>query len=420
SRRRARAAGAAAPAPGAGASAVEARATALVGVGALHEALAVLHGVPTGTAAALARRLEGQLAFEEALRAEVEAGYRDGHLHPSGGGGPPLARVLARVAQAARVHLVPEEAARLTDPRAGLREVGLVGAWLDHRVQGSAPLVQHFRAYGRYLVLGQRNGEPVEAIVFSLAALVPQARIEVRGQALAHDLALGYDRVLRSFVDAQAGGLAGACLPDGLWLDADAALEAQHEALAPLRRDPSLAEAAARLPLPAADGPRGRTALDDPAGLRLRLLAAHQRLAPGERWASLATLQAHEEGHVLDLRRHLPLWRGLPATLGLLAREGFAFARFEAALERRAQLAALASSPVPYLVLAEMVDRLPAEERDGDPHSVGYREGLARLVAHVAARPDLYPQVDRSRLVLAQLDRLSPQQLKAAARAVLD
>ncbi|MFM8979878.1 MAG: hypothetical protein ACKOSS_05390, partial [Planctomycetia bacterium] len=76
---------AAAPAPGAGASAVEALATALVGVGALHEALAVLRGVPTPTAAALARRLEGQLAFEDALRAEVEAGYRDGHLHPSGG-----------------------------------------------------------------------------------------------------------------------------------------------------------------------------------------------------------------------------------------------------------------------------------------------------------------------------------------------
>lgn len=410
----------AASAPGAPPPAIVALAQALVGLGALHEAQAVLRHAPSPGAQALDRRIEGQLALEQALRSEVEAGYRAGHTQPAGGAAVPLAGVLERVAQAAAAHLVPEEAARLAQPREGLREVGLVGAWLDHRVHSSAPLVQHFRAYGRYLVVGQRDGEPVEAIVFALATLVPQAPVEVRGVRMAHDLALGYDRVLRSFVDAQGGGLAGACLPDGLWLDADAALEAQHEALAPLRRDTGLVAAAEALPLPAADGPQGRLALHDPAGVRLRLLAAHARGAPGERWASLATLHAHEEGHVLDLRRHLPLWQGLPATLGLLAREGFAFARFEAALERRAQLVALAASPHPYLVLAEMVERLPAEERDIDPHSRGYVDGLARLVAHVAARADLYPQVDRARLVLPQLDRLSPQQLQAAARAVLD
>lgn len=411
----------AAPGPQAPPEAVEALAAALVAVGALPDAQHVLAGVDTPGARALARRVEGQQAFERVLREEVETGYRAGHMVAQGRPqGASLARVLARMAAAAVQHLAPEEAQRLSVPGAGLREVGLVGAWLDHRVHSEAPLVQHFRAYGRYLVLGQRSDGPVEAIVFSLAALVPAAPVTVRGQALQHDLALGYDRGLRSFVDAQGGGLAGACLPDGLWLDADAALEAQHEALAALRRDPSLVEAASAMPLPAADGPRGLAALDDPGAVRLRLLAAHQRASPHERWAGLATLAVHEEGHVLDLRRHLPLWQGLPSTVRLLAREGLSATRFEAALERRAQLWALAASPHPYLVLAEMVERLPAEERDADPHSLGYRDALARLVAHVAADAGRYPQVDRTRLVLAQLDRLAPAQLQAAARALLD
>jgi hypothetical protein len=408
---------AAAPGSQAPAPARLAFAQALIGLGALEDARHVLRALPDAQSAAVLARLEGHLAFEGALKREVEAGYRAGNLKQAPRS---VDALLAEVARLAARHLAPDEAAALRAPQAGLRRVAMLGAWLDHRARSTAPLVAHFRAYGRYLVFGQRADQPCEAIVLSLAVLVESAPLTTRGQRHKHDFALGYDRVLRSFIDAQGGGLAGACLPDGLWLDADAALDSEHDVRSLLRRDPSLLEAARRMPLPRADGPEGPFALFDQGGVLVRLLAAYVARNPQGRWGSLGTLHAHENGHVIDIRRHLPLWNGLPATLSLLAREGLSFARFEAELERRAQLASVIDAPDPDLALAEMIEMLPAEEHEPEAHAAGYRNGLDRIVRHVWSRPDLYPQIDRSARVLPQLDRLSLEQLRRAARAVVD
>jgi len=390
---------------------------ALVGVGALEEARHVLAPLSDSEGAGLRARLSGHLAFESALRREVEAGYRAGCCKQEPAS---IDVLLLRVGVLARQHLAPAESAALARPQTGLRRVALLGAWLDHRARSQAPLVQHFRAYGRYLVLGQRADQPCEAILLSLGVLLEAAPLLTRGQHHTHDFALGYDRAIRSFLDAQGGGLAGACLPDGLWLDADAALDAEHDVRALLRRDPALLEGARRQPVPPADGPEGPFGLGDTGGVLPRLLARYVERTPGGRWGSLGTLHAHENGHVIDIRRHLPMWRGLPSTLALLLREGLSSTRMEAVLERRAQLASVIDAPDPDLALAEMVELLPAEEHEPEAHAAGYRDGLARLVRHVWARPDLYPEIDRSRRVLPQLDRLSNDQLRGAARAVVD
>jgi hypothetical protein len=154
--------------------------------------------------------------------------------------------------------------------------------------------------------------------------------------------------------------------------------------------------------------------------VHLRLLARYAARQPAGRWGSLGTLHAHENGHVIDLRRHLPFWRGLPATVSLLASVGFAPPRMEAVLERRAQLAAVIDAPDPDLALTEMLDMLPAEEVEPEAHAAGYRQALDLMVRHVWSRPDLYPEIDRARRVLPQLDRLSLEQLRRAARAVVD
>ncbi len=407
----------AAPDAGAPASARLALAEALVGVGALEDARHVLEALPHGDGVGLRTRLLGHLAFEDALRREIEAGYRAGCRKQVS---LSIDALLTRIAALARRHLTPQESAALAAPQTGLRRVALLGAWLDHRARSQAPLVKHFRSYGRYLVLGQRADQPCEAILLSLGVLLEAAPLVTRGQRHRHDFALGYDRVIRSFLDAQGGGLAGACLPDGLWLDADAALDAEHDGRALLRRDPALLEGARRQPLPTLDGPDGPFGLGDTGGLLPRLLARYVERTPGGRWGSLGTLHAHENGHVIDIRRHLPLWRGLPSTIALLLREGLSSARMEATLERRAQLASVIDAPDPDLALAEMVEMLPAEEHEPEAHAAGYRDGLALLVRHIWSRPDLYPEIDRSRRVLPQLDRLSNEQLRRAARAVVD
>lgn len=391
----------------------ETLARALVALGALEEAQVIARRGPRGQDA-LADRLGRHLALEAALRALVEQGYRDAAHHRVP---PDLLAFRRALHDAARRLLPPADAAAFAPEVGGLKSLGPLGAWLDHGALRPAPIVAYFRGYGRYLVLGQRREQPVEAILLALGYLAPAAPLAPRREAHRHDTAIGYHRVVRAWLDAQGGGLAGACLPDGLWLDAEAALDAEHDVRAGLALDPALSEAAAAIPAPPADGRRGPFAMGDPAGLAYRLARRYVATPRGDRWGSFRTLRAHESGHVIDLRRHLPIVRGLPATLALLASVGFASKRMEAVLERRAQLTALLDAPDPALALYEMVALLPAVEREPEVHAAGYRDGLARLVHHVWARPDAYPQIDRTRALLPQLDRLSDDQLRRAAWA---
>lgn len=406
-----------APGPVAGEARRFRLARALVEVGALAEARAVLADLPGEAARALASRLDGQLAFVDALEAWLEGGYRKGHRHEDPPGFDEALRVVA--ALAAR-HLPREEAAAFAQPTKGLREVSFVGCWLDHSTDTTSPVVAHFRRYGSYLVFGQRAGQPVEAVLLSLASLTRGEEIRTRGHRLRQDVAIGYDRRLRPFVAARGGDLGGACLPDGIWMDADSVRSVEHGLRRAATRDPGAVAIARRSPrLLDADTPEGPFALGDPAGVGERLALRYLERKPDDPWGSLRTLRAHECGHLVEIRRHLPIARGLPSSAALLVSSRLSLAVAEMELERRAQLAAVAESPDPDLALAEMLVLLPVVAREPDPHDGGYEEGVRRLVRHVASRPDLYPAIDRSYRILPQLDRLTNEQIRRAARAVL-
>ncbi len=411
-----RAAVAAAPSGKAPAPARLALAQALLGVGALDEAVTVGLLVPGAEAAALVARVAGHLAFERDLRVWIEDGYRNAARKED----PPTWQSgLAHMRVLAERHLVRSERAAFANPTLGIRELPLLGAWLDHGARTTSPVVAHFRRYGRFLLYGQRSDTPVEAIVLSLASMTDDQPIRTGGRTYTHDVATGYDRALRSQIAAQGGALGGACLADGIWLDADAARRAEYEVRALLAWDPGyrrVALAAGALTADTLDGP---TALTDPGCAAVRLLARYVDRAGRNAWGSFGTLRAHEFGHVRDIRRHLPLWPKLPATLGLVVRHGFSFHGVEMELEYRAQLVACAEAPDPDLALAEMLLALPVWAREPEVHDGGYRDALGAIVRHVLARPDLYPQIDRRRRIVTQLDRLSNPQIRAVARAVL-
>ena len=97
-------------------------------------------------------------------------------------------------------------------------------------------------------MLGQRTGQPTEAILLSLASLEADACISTRGATYRHDVAIGYDRRLSSYVDSKGGGLGGACLPDGIWMDADSAREADFEVRSIVVVDPARVEAGRNAP----------------------------------------------------------------------------------------------------------------------------------------------------------------------------
>ncbi|MDJ0520464.1 MAG: hypothetical protein QNJ90_00160 [Planctomycetota bacterium] len=409
-------ASAAAPGPAAPAPARFELGQALVGVGALDEAVIVLDTVPAPEARALATRVRGHLALEAGLRAWIEAGYNAGKRKeepPTFDAGLDLLRTLARR------HLTPDEQRAFADPRVGLRELPLLGSWLDHSTHTTSPVVAHFRRYGRFLMFGQQGDVPVEAIVLSLAALSADRPITSVGKQYRHDLAIGYDRALRSNIAAQGGMLGGACLADGIWIDADSARRTEFELRQALLGDHGFLRQVDRSgPLPA-DTLDGAEALTDPDCVAARLVARYARRKPNDPWGSYGTLVVHEYGHLVDLDRHLPILPKLPNTAALLVRGGLDFDVIQIELEMRAQLGACVDAPDPDLALAEMLLALPVVQRRPDVHDGGYREGLGAMIRHILQRPDLYPQIDRRKRVLTQLDRLTNAQIRQAARAVL-
>ena len=391
-------------------------AEALVAVGALEDAVALLPAGGTPRTRALAARLAAEVRFERAFREVVEEGYRA----PASGKTPPsLDALLARLRALAREHLPAEEQAAF-EATQGRRSVPFLGTWLDHGTDTTSPLVARFRRLGKYLMLGQREGSPPEGILLSIASLTRAQAIPTQGLVLSHDVAVGYDREIRAFVDFQGGSLSGAALPDGVWLDADASRREDHQVRLILRAEPAFLArvvAAGREP-PAPDGPDGPFAMDDPNGLASRLALRYARRAGDDRWGSFHVLRAHEFGHVLDLDRHLPMLEKLPSTTALLASEGFAFARVEARLEGRAQLASLRDGRDPDLALLDLVRSLPSVERVPEAHERGYRSVTEAMVRWLHAHADRFPSVDPTKKLLPQLDRLTPEEIRTIGHGV--
>ncbi len=385
-------------------------AMALASLGAHHDALEVLGGLDDDRAASLRRRIEADIAFEDALEAQIADGYA---AASRGEPARDLDAILAAIPGLAARHLPPSAATRLRDVRAGVSTVPLIGSWVDHSVRTTNPLVRYLRERGRYLVLGQRVGEPVEAVLFSAIYLAENADVRTTGFRHRHDVAIGIDRAIGTAAVAKGAELGGACLPDGLWLDADSARTTEWGWRRALVRDPATL-AHADDPPPEVGG-EGRLALTDPAGVTERLLRRVMRDRPNDAWSSWWTLRAHEAGHVTDLRRHLPILAGLSSTLRLAVRAGFAPRDVERHLERQAQLAAVIDARDPALAVAEMTAMLPVVERDPEVHRGGYRDALGAMLRHLDRRAGAWPAIDRSRRLLPQLDRLDDGALRQIA-----
>ncbi len=409
-------AAAAASGPGAPDAARRALGRSLVGVGALDEALPVLDTLDDAAARGLARRVRGHLAFEAGLRAWIEAGYNTAKRKEEP---PTFESGLLVMQRLAREHLQPAERSAFAEPGLGLRELPLLGSWLDHSTNSTSPVVAHFRRYGRFLLYGRQGDVPVEAIVLSLASLSASRPISSSGRSYRHDVAIGYDRALRSNIAAQGGSLGGACLSDGIWIDADTARRGDFVIRQALRSDPSFLPVALRAvaaPPHTLDGPLAQT---DTGCAAARLVARYVQRRPHDPWGSYGTLVAHEFGHVADIRRHLPIVPRLPSTIALLARGGLDFDKVQMELEMRAQLGACIDAPDPDLALAEMLVALPVKQRSPEVHDGGYRDGVRAMMLYIHAHPARYPQIDVSRRILPQLDRLTNAQIRQTARAVL-
>lgn len=133
----------------------------------------------------------------------------------------------------------------------------------------------------------------------------------------------------------------------------------------------------------------------------------------------MTVVETHEQGHLLDRERYLPVGENVLGVLGFTLPHLLDPATFESELEYRAEAVALASASDPRLVLAELLDFAAGDSRSHGPHGKAYRRLLEDLLLEVdrdlARDGEATHSLDPDRTLVHQLHRLTPEGLRALA-----
>lgn len=328
-----------------------------------------------------ARREE---VFERAVRHVVYQGYVDS------GAARDLATTLADLRRISIDYLGSDV---VGTPRTFW--IPFVGSLVDPFAAG---LGQHVARYNRHLVLGQRAGGTVEAMLLtrlSVRELDPGGPLPLAGACRE---VIGEDREIRPLSGVLGGDLAGVALLNHYIVDMDAVREWADGV-----RDRRAIAAAddfrlLRDPLP--------DDVDDlePAGVDWRLAVVSPVQDSELDAAVLDMIRWHERAHLVDSFFYLPVESNLWRAIGLLMRNGFRPGAIEAELEGRAETAALALSPHTGLVLAHVAVFL-AGEADSSPHAKGFRALAQRFLALARERGVATPEASRWHLIDAEQAR---------------
>ena len=229
--------------------------------------------------------------------------------------------------------------------------------------------------------------------------------------------------------------ITGAALHEGYWIDVESVRDDWVHWCALERRafgaDADIDRARAlsgrgpeyvpsRIPNAAA----GRRSLYAISGLGdlVRLAVLEDRAAVcGERQEWLISFEelirgiaTHEEGHLCDRTRFLPLSHHLFPALGLLLDAGLAPERVAETLEYRAQLVALCATDDPRITLADVLDAA-ADGTGVTAHAAAYRRLLADMLEVLDGVLDEFPSLDGDHFLAHQLHRLRAEETRDLA-----
>ncbi len=224
----------------------------------------------------------------------------------------------------------------------------------------------------------------------------------------------------------RGAGITGAALHEGYWIDIEGirsearnwktlertwlreAPEAMRTALedrGPMRRSGEPFEFAAN-------------PLGEASRVRLAVLRDRATLGESVTLEDLIEVTArHEEGHLMDRVRYLPITKNILRGLGLLIQGGFSAGGVARRLEYRAQLVALCVSEDARIALSDI---LAAAEFGGSvtSHAAAYT-GLLDDLLGILARDEAVrasPGMDRERFLIFQLHFLDSSTIRRAAR----
>ncbi len=301
-----------------------------------------------------------------------------------------------------------------------VREYFLIGAFLDPDPRSGSGLARYFDRFGTFFVVGKRPWEGPEAFALERIA---DGREEVAGRDVYR--VVGEHLLIPSRTEHAGGEIAGFAFDTFIALNADRARSGAEAARSLWERSAGAGSELLDDPLLAAADRAERLDVREPLSLAARAtfrcfdawLSAGR---PAEQYAGLMLdcVEAHEQAHIQDAARFLPLWADLGRKLGLLWGLRFSPARVEAWLEERAQAQALAHASSPLAVLAATAPLLPLSAAAA-PHVRGYQDLTRRLVLEVEEHPGAYPEIDLRYAILAQLDRLGDAGLRRLGQSVL-
>ncbi len=156
---------------------------------------------------------------------------------------------------------------------------------------------------------------------------------------------------------------------------------------------------------------------------RVRLAVLAERRAAGEPGVSLTEVvecvAVHEQGHLCDRTRFLPLHENLGRAMLLVMDNGFSPIAIQQQLEYRAQLTAMCELDEPRLAFADVVQSAEVETDGPLPHGRAYRELLGDFLrvldTRLARDPERWSMLDPDRTLMHQLHRLSGEDVREIA-----
>ncbi|MEO0650776.1 MAG: hypothetical protein AAFZ65_08860, partial [Planctomycetota bacterium] len=349
------------------------------------------------------------------------------------------ADVIESFEQSPRLAFGPFASVVIPNPRFGPRDVLYGTGRVGEPVPG---LAAAFDELGRFGLFGAGVGRPPDGTVLRRLWVEQRSGTHL-GRPWQGTLAWCDGADSDGARSRAAGQVSGAALHEGYWIDVQVERERLERFERLTERHLAGGERPAVLDLPA---PRVPDGLD---GNRLR--AERRRLVPpmrqGDRVALallyerslndaseapsvslddlLEVVQVHEEGHLCDRSRYLPLGRNLLGLIGLGLGEWLAGdLGFERRVEYRAQAVALASVSEPRLALMEILDAAEVDTRVLTVHARAYRklleDFLVALDAALADDPAGFPTLDPRAYLVHQLHLLGPEQVRRVAVAVAD
>ncbi len=300
-----------------------------------------------------------------------------------------------------------------------------------------------FAGIGRFALLGEvLGGDGPDATVLQ-TTLVERRSGEHLGAPWSGTVAWCEGSDVQPRAAREGATISGAALHEGYWVDIDA-VRRERDVWARVerefggddqraRRTAALATRGLAIVSPANRPDLARierrsvqALLGESDRMRLAVLAERQSHAGGASGVTLDELvqltAIHEEGHLCDRGRLLPISEHPLRIIALLARTGFGPQRIAERLEYRAQLIALCEAPDPRLAWVDVLSAGEGETQSITPHAAAYQRLLVDLIETLdiefERHPKDFPELDAGHVLAHQLHLLPPDSLRRIALLV--